>query len=1431
MTDVAIVGMACLFPGAPDLETFARNLAGGVDAIGDLPAGRWDPEFYDPTSKADDRFYTRRGGFVDDLAIVDPVALGVPPRTATAVEPDQLIALHVALRALADAGLDRRDFDRRRAGVILGRGNYAGAGRTRLEQHVRGAAQLVRALRGLLPGLDEETLARVKREAQAASGWVGADAAIGLVPNLTASRIANRLDLGGAAYTVDAACASARVAVDHAVAELRSGKLDVVLAGGVHFCHDEAFWSVFCQLGAVSRRGEIRPFDRAADGVLLGEGCGIVVLRRRADAERDGDRVYAVIRGSAVSSDGRGSLMAPSVDGQVLAVERAWRDAGLDPATIGLVEAHGTATLAGDGAELETLRRVFGGAPAGQPRAILGSVKSMIGHAMPAAGAAGLIKAALALHRRELLPSLHCEAPRDELAATRFEVLAAAAPWGGREVRRAAVNAFGFGGINAHLILDEASPSPRLPRVAPARPEVALDEAVPEQVLRLAGTPEAIGARLDAIAAGAPLVDDLGVGPARLAVIDPTPVRLAAARKAVSRGAPWRGRDGVFYAPHGLLAGGGTVCFAYPGIDADFRPRLVDVADDFGWALAPELAPTTTTTSIEHVGAGLVAAGRMLTSVLAELGITPALACGHSVGEWSAMAATGMLRGEDVDALADSARTGLLEVPGVVFAAVGCGVARARAALDGLPDVAISHDNCPHQVILCGAELSVETAVQRLRQGGVLGQVLPFRSGFHSPLFAPFLEPHRDNFSRLAIAPATVPVWSATTCAPFPDEPGAVRELAARHLVEPVRFRELVERLHAGGARVFIQVGPGSLVPFVEDTLRGQPHLAIAANAPERGGVAQLWRLCAALWCEGAEPRFERLRPTRRPTAEIPVVRATTIKLPLAVPLYQPTTPLPLVAGPRPGDRAPGVAGAAAALLDEIGAASAAVREALARPRPAAVAPPREVRVVRTLDVATHPWLRDHAFMRQPPGWPVISDLHPVVPMTTTIAMMMAEVAALAPGRVVVAVEQLRALRWLAVPAPTEVAFAITFDPDRARARVIVEGFAEATVVLGAAHPPAPAHAPWPLVGEQPARIDAASLYRDRWMFHGAAFQGVAALGPCGDGGLRGAITTGAAPGALLDNAGQIFGYWVMERATSDRLAMPVGVERLAFFGPHPAPGVVVTCDVAIRVFEARRVVADLVLAVDGTPWCVITGWEDRRFDTDARLWDVLIWPERSQLARPAVAGVGDGPVLFEDTYRAAPTREQLMRRYLGERERAAYEAQPPRGQRAHLAGRIAAKDAVRLLLQRAGSGPRFPVEIELVAEASGRPTVRAPGGRDVRVSIAHKDDRAVAIAAFDHDVGVDLERIEDRPASFAAVAFHPEELALIGPGDDVAEWQTRLWAAKEALGKLRGTGLPAGPAAVRISDRAGESLVGEGRRIETRRLGDHILAWTPPPP
>ncbi|WP_406629978.1 polyketide synthase [Amycolatopsis sp. WGS_07] len=476
--------MGVFLPGASTVDQYWRNLVEGADAVTEIPEDRRDPAFHGQDSSAPDRTHGRRGGFAPDTLEFDPAAHGVPPASLAGIEPDQLTALAVAVAAVDDAGGLSGLGDPERIGVVLGRGGYLSPGLQGFDQRVRTVRQIARTVGELVPSAGPDVLGRLRTALRETLGEFRPETAAGLVPSLAAARVANRLDLGGPAYTVDAACASSLVAVDQAIGELARGRCDAVLAGGVHQTHDDTLWSLFTQLGALSPSQRISPLSRAADGMLIGEGTAIVVLKRLADARRDGDRVYAVLRGSGTSSDGRGaSLLSPSVAGQTLALRRAWD--GMDPAEIGLLEAHGTATPAGDAAELTTVAEVFG--TTGGPRAVIGSVKSMIGHTLATAGAAGLVKAALALYHEVLPPTLHCGDPNPLLDKTRFRVLAEAQPWGALP-RVAAVSAFGFGGVNAHLVLGAGDPAPkRKARVTE-----------PERVLRLAArSPEELLERLD----------------------------------------------------------------------------------------------------------------------------------------------------------------------------------------------------------------------------------------------------------------------------------------------------------------------------------------------------------------------------------------------------------------------------------------------------------------------------------------------------------------------------------------------------------------------------------------------------------------------------------------------------------------------------------------------------------------------------------------------------------------------------------------------------------------------------------------------------------------------------------------------------------------------------------------------------------------------
>jgi acyl transferase domain-containing protein len=460
-SDVAIVGMACIFPGAATLREYWENIVAKVDATSDPPE-EWEAElFYDPSSHENDRIYCKRGGYLGDLATFDPVKYGVMPSSIDGGEPDQFLALRVAHEALADAGYLDRPVNRERVGVIIGRGTYINRGFTTVLQHGLVVDRVLEILRQLHPEHSEGELSRIKRELKDSLPPFNAEMAPALVPNMMSGRIANRLDLMGPNYTVDAACASSLVAVDLAIQDLRSGRADLVLAGGVHASTPAPILQIFCQLGALSRRGQLRPFDADADGTLLGEGLGFLVLKRLGTAEADGDRIHAVLKGVGISSDGRAlGLLAPRREGEELALRRAYADAGVDPASVGLVEAHGTGIPLGDEAEVQALTSVFGTERWGEGQwCALGSVKSMISHLIPAAGIAGMIKVALALYHKVLPATLHAENPNPalELHKTPFYLNTETRPWvhGHQTPRRAGVNAFGFGGINGHAILEE----------------------------------------------------------------------------------------------------------------------------------------------------------------------------------------------------------------------------------------------------------------------------------------------------------------------------------------------------------------------------------------------------------------------------------------------------------------------------------------------------------------------------------------------------------------------------------------------------------------------------------------------------------------------------------------------------------------------------------------------------------------------------------------------------------------------------------------------------------------------------------------------------------------------------------------------------------------------------------------------------------------
>ncbi len=579
-SDIAIIGISAVFPGAGDLARFWSNTLRGVDAITEVPPDRWDWRlYYDPDPKAPDKIVSKWGGFLPDIAF-DPLRFGMPPSSLPSIEPAQLLALEVVRNALGDAGYAERPFARERTAVVLGMGG--------------GAAQLAMgyAFRSYLPMLDTVIPGGGRAAIEACRGqlpeWTE-DSFPGFLLNVTAGRIANRLNLGVRNYTVDAACGSSLAAAALAVRELETGAADLVILGGVDTVQNPFTYLAFSKTQAFSPRGRCRPFDVGANGIVISEGVAAVVLKRLADAERDGDRIYAVIKGLGASSDGRArGLTAPVVEGQVRAIERAYAKAGVSPATVGYVEAHGTGTALGDVVEVESLGQVFHAAGAGARDCVVGSVKSLIGHTKCAAGLAGLINASMALHHKVLPPTIGIEQPNPKLDLHEgpFRLCPQAEPWlhaeDGRP-RRAAVSAFGFGGTNFHAVLEEYDRN-----IGPT-PASALPDWPAEFMLFEADDPAGLTGSIDrltrAIEAGArPALRDLshtliaargegrgarGESNATLAIVasshDDLIEKLRLARGAIAEGrAEHEDPRGVYYAAKPTWSGA-PVAFLFPG--------------------------------------------------------------------------------------------------------------------------------------------------------------------------------------------------------------------------------------------------------------------------------------------------------------------------------------------------------------------------------------------------------------------------------------------------------------------------------------------------------------------------------------------------------------------------------------------------------------------------------------------------------------------------------------------------------------------------------------------------------------------------------------------------------------------------------------------------------------------------------------------------
>jgi acyl transferase domain-containing protein/acyl carrier protein len=873
---IAIVGLGCRFPGgANDPDAFWELLRSGTDAVTEVPRDRWDIDaYYDQDPDAPGKMTTRYGGFLDAVDGFDAAFFDISPGEADAMDPQQRLLLEVSWEALEHAGLSPDRLAGSKTGVFV--------------------------------GICFNDYARLIGPARQTDPYSG----MGNAFSVAAGRISYVLGLEGPCMAVDTACSSSLVTIHLACQALRAGECDVALAGGVNLMLAPETTVYFSRLRAMAPDGRCKTFDARANGYVRGEGCGVVVLKRLSAALADGDRVLAIVRGTAVNQDGKSNgLTAPNGPAQEAVIRRALEQAGVKPSSVGYVEAHGTGTPLGDPIELQALGAALGeGRAEGRPL-LVGSVKTNIGHTEGAAGVAGVIKTVLALMHDTLPPSLHFEAPNPHVSWSELplEVVREATPWArGTRARIAGVSSFGMSGTNAHVLLEEA-PLPKRTSSEASAPFLAGDVVAPAPnvLLLSARTERALLAQAGALAAALErdghALDDvaytLANGRARLehraAVVARTHAEaIAELRSIESTGGAARPTTTLASVPaRGFRP---KVAFAFTGQGAQYAGmgRVLDATepayraaiDRAAGVLDPLLGRglrdvlyQSSSAELAHTAlaqVAIVVTEYALSELLRQYGVEPDAVFGHSIGEIAAAHAAGVIALEDALRLAFErgrqmgalpAGTGMLAVEGdeAVVARV---IARHGTAVE------IAAYNTERRLVLAGALSTLDDISRELRAATIPSKVLRVSHAFHSAAMDPILDSFEAFVSRLPLRAPRLPMVSSLT-GTLADAGVATAAYWRRHAREAVRFRHAARTVLGDGAHVIVEVGPhAALLPLLAE-LAGGADVALVSTLRRGEDDAESFAACrGALFANGV--------PIAPDALNAPNARRTVVSLP-----------------------------------------------------------------------------------------------------------------------------------------------------------------------------------------------------------------------------------------------------------------------------------------------------------------------------------------------------------------------------------------------------------------------------------------------------------------------------------------------------------------------------------------------------------------------
>ena len=866
--DIAVVGMDCVYPGAANVDQYWMNILSGRDCVGEVPASHWDKEALFRSETTDtDYSNSKWGGFISPTEF-DPVEFGIIPQSLFMTEPSHLLSLLVAKRALKDAGYDDPvKCDLENTSVFFGGNSTSNPLASRLNARFR--------VKQADPHKTQEGLKEAFPKANEYSFT-------GILSNLLTGRIANRLNLGGRNYTVDAACASSLASLDVACQELSTWRADMVVYGGADLTNTYGPYLMFSSVGVLSPKGYCSPFDADADGIVMGEGVGAVILKRLEDAERDGNKIYAVIKGIGGSSDGRNlGLTAPSRKGEGRAIERAYRSAGMLPSEAGMIEAHGTGTVVGDRVELATLTDLMLDAGALPGQTFIGSVKSQIGHTKCAAGVGALIRTALSVYHGVIPPTLHLEKPNayHDRATSPFVFHRRAGVWNTPR-RVAGISAFGFGGTNFHAVMEnygQNTPEAASCSVWPAELFVFRGETLEEakllvrKVKRLLASGGTI--RMSDLAYTLATLSD---GEVQVSIVASGAEGLLAKMDAVLEG---RSEIRIWYRK--VREGG--VAFLFPGQGSQrvdmardlfvaFPPmrRLLDRHSEYTRVLFPETAfDNKSVTAQERAMIDTTNAQPVLGIVdlaiadyLRFLGITPDAVAGHSYGELPALCFAGTMTPDELVALSRAraeAIQGALGDDRGKMAVVLAGESKVNSLLEGETDVWAVNYNSPGQTALSGTSSGIGSIIKKAAERNILCRAIEVDCAFHSPLVAGSEKEFAATLSEVEFRVPEITVWTATTAEPYPLESGAIRDILSYHLNRPLHFGRQIENMYASGIRVFIETGPGRVLTGLVDSILGERATAIQTENQTGDGITTILRALGQYLSLGKSFHIEKL--------------------------------------------------------------------------------------------------------------------------------------------------------------------------------------------------------------------------------------------------------------------------------------------------------------------------------------------------------------------------------------------------------------------------------------------------------------------------------------------------------------------------------------------------------------------------------------------